>query len=124
MIPVPDPETRWKGDAVCSARRNAERSLFRRVRAFRDIHPPQRLGLIPMPTEGAESSGLLLRGVPDVAVGSRSRSTRIGGHSENGRGAATVRVGEQINQCLDFTPSALLRRLHDTRLEPTNIAPD
>src|SRR5262249_31913066 len=29
-----------------------------------------------------------------------------------------------INQCLDFTPSTLPDRLHDTRLEPTHVPPD
>src|SRR6266403_658306 len=38
--------------------------------------------------------------------------------------AKAVGVGEQINQCMDFTPSALLSCLHDTRLEPTDIVPD
>ena len=39
-------------------------------------------------------------------------------------GPATERVGEQVDQGFDFIPPALPDRLHDTRLEPTDIAPD
>src|SRR4029077_13914873 len=44
--------------------------------------------------------------------------------SQNGQSPATERVREQINQSLDFIPSALCNGLHDARLEPTNRAPD
>ena len=37
---------------------------------------------------------------------------------------ATKRVREQIDQSLDFIPSALCNGLHDTGLEPTDRTPD
>src|SRR5262249_22818001 len=94
------------------------------VAAFRNVDPSERLGLIAVPAELAESGCFPLRSVPAIAVHSGGGGTVIGGYSENGRSAGTERGGEQINQCFDFPPSALPNRLHDTRLEPTNIAPD
>src|SRR5208282_2126638 len=64
------------------------------------------------------------RRVPEDSVHTGSLRTRITDDSQNGQSPATIRVREQINQSLDFIPSALRDGLHDTRLEPTDRAPD
>src|SRR5262249_23107426 len=104
--------------------RDAQGTPFGGVAAFRKVDPSQRLWLIAASAEFAESGCFQLRSVPAVAVHSGGGGTLIGGPSPNGRRSATERVGEQINQCVNFTPSALPNRLHDTRLEPTNVVPD
>lgn len=42
-------------------------------------------------------------------------------HSTNGHGLAAERAGEQALQGFDLVPPPRLRRLHDTRLEPTHV---
>src|ERR1700730_15349905 len=103
---------------------DAQRTKLGWVVAFRNVDAPEWLRLVTVSAKLAESRCFQLRAVPDFAVHTGGGCTLIGGHAHDGRGAATVRVGEQINQCMDFTPSALLSCLHDTRLEPTDIAPD
>src|SRR5262249_11039438 len=61
---------------------------------------------------------------PEDSVHTGSLRTRITDHSQNGQSPATKRVREQIDQSLDFIPSALCNGLHDTRLEPTDRTPD
>src|SRR5947209_1231810 len=87
-------------------------------------HPAERLRSITVPTQGAESGRLGLRCVPEDSVHTRSLRTRITDHSHDGQSPATERVREQIDQGLDFIPSALRDGLHDTRLEPTDRTPD
>src|SRR5437660_761531 len=67
---------------------------------------------------------LLLRAVPQVAIDAGGARARSRSHSQDGRGAAAERVGEQVLQGFHLAPLALLDRLHDTRLEPTDVAPD
>ena len=43
-------------------------------------------------------------------------------HSLDGNGLAAERVGQQVLQGFDLAPSAFLRCLHDTGLEPTHVA--
>ena len=92
--------------------------------ALGDVHPAERLRPIAVPTQGAESGRLGLRCVPEDPVDTGSPCTRITDDSQDGQCPATERVREQIDQGLDFIPSALRDGLHDTRLEPTNRAPD
>ena len=49
-------------------RRDAQRTKFGGIAAFRNVDPSQRLGVIAMPTEPAESGCFQLRSVPAVAV--------------------------------------------------------
>ena len=102
--------------------RNPETASF--AVALGNVHPAERLRLITVPTQGGESGRLGLRCVPEDSVHTGSLRTRITDDSQNGQSPATERVREQINQSLDFIPSALCNGLHDTRLEPTNRAPD
>ena len=92
--------------------------------ALGNVHPAERLRLVTVPTQSAESGRLGFRCVPEDSVHAGSLRTRIADHSQNGQSPATERVREQINQSLDFIPSALRNCLHDTRLEPTNRTPD
>src|SRR4029077_10044454 len=92
--------------------------------AFGNVHPAERLRLITVPTQGVESGRLGFRCVPEDSVHTGSLRTRIADDSQNGQSPATERVREQIDQSLDFIPSALCNGLHDTRLEPTDHAPD
>src|SRR5262245_17128880 len=86
--------------------------------AFRYVNPAERLRSVTVPTQGAESGRLGLRCVPENPVHTGSFRTRITDHSQDGQGPATERVREQIDQNLDFIPSAFRNGLHDTRLEP------
>jgi hypothetical protein len=108
--------------AVCTNHWNSERSTF--AIAFGDVHTPQRLRSIAASPKLVEGRGFGLRGVPDIAVHSRSTRPLVVDHAPDGRGAASERMGEQIDQRADLIPSARLSRLHDTRLEPTHGAPD
>src|SRR6516225_5414989 len=101
---------------------NPEASPF--AVALGDVHPAERLRSITVPTQGAESGRLGLRCVPEDSVHTGSLCTRITDHSQDGQSPASERVREQIDQGLDFIPSALRDSLHDTRLEPTDRAPD
>src|SRR5215471_432167 len=92
--------------------------------ALGDVHPAERLRSVTVPTQGAKSGRLGLRCVPEDSVHTGGLRTRIIDHSQDGQSPATERVREQINQSLDFIPSALRNSLHDTRLKPTNRAPD
>src|ERR1700722_2947844 len=103
-------------------RGNPETALF--AVALGNVHPAERLRLVTVPTQGAESGRLGFRCVPENSVHTGSLRTRIIDHSQDGQSPATERVREQINQSLDFIPSALRNSLHDTRLEPTNRPPD
>ena len=102
--------------------RNAQRPQLRWVAAFRNVDTSQRLRLIAAATQFAEGKRLQHRSIPYFVVDSGSGRTLVGGHSQDGHGPASQRVGEQINQCVDLVPSARLRSLHDTRLEPTGRA--
>src|SRR5258708_13132668 len=65
---------------------------------------------------------VLLRGcVPGNSVHPRSATSSIFRHSPDGKKLAAERVGEQMLQGSHLVPSALLRCLYDTRLEPTHI---
>src|SRR6516165_6445079 len=101
---------------------NPEASPF--AVALGDVHPAERLRSITVPTQGAESGRLGLRCVPEDSVHTGSLCTRITDHSQDGQSPASERVREQIDQSLDFIPSALRDGLHDPRLEPTDRAPD
>src|SRR5258706_16270309 len=92
--------------------------------AFRYVHPAERLRLVTVPTQGAESGRLGFRCIPEDSVHTGSLRTRITDHSQNGQSPATERACEQIDQSLDFIPSALRNGLHDTRLEPTDRPPN
>src|SRR5258705_4421641 len=92
--------------------------------ALGDVHPAERLRSVTVPTQSAESGRLGSRCVPEDSVHTGSLRTRITDDSQDGQGPATERAREQINQSLDFIPSALRDGLHDTRLEPTNRTPD
>src|SRR5258705_1536020 len=92
--------------------------------AFRNVHPAERLRLVAVPTQGAESGRFGFRCVPEDSVHTGSLCTRITDDSQDGQSPATERAREQIDQSLDFIPSALRDGLHDTRLEPTNCPPD
>src|SRR5258708_9330325 len=91
---------------------------------FRYVHSTERLRLVTVPTQSAESGRLGSRCVPEDSVHTGSLRTRITDDSQDGQGPATERAREQINQSLDFILSALRDGLHDTRLEPTNCPPD
>jgi hypothetical protein len=60
---------------------DAQRTQLGWVAAFRNVDAPQRLWLIAVATQSAESFRLQLRSVPDVAVHSGSGGTLIGGHA-------------------------------------------
>src|SRR4051794_39349347 len=92
--------------------------------ALGDVHPAERLRSVTVPTQSAESGRLGFRCVPEDSVHTGSLRTRITDYPQNGQGPATERVREQIDQSLDFIPSALRNGLHDTHLEPTNRPPD
>ncbi len=92
--------------------------------ALGNVHPAERLRSVTVPTQGAESGPLGFRCVPEDSVHTGGLRTRITDDSQDGQGPATERVREQIDQGLDFIPSALRDGLHDTRLEPTDGAPD
>ena len=92
--------------------------------AFGNVYSAERLRLVTVPTQSVESGRLGFRCVPEDSVHTRSLRTRVTDHSQNGQGPATERAREQINQSLDFIPSALRNGLHDTRLEPTDRTPD
>src|SRR3954462_12391796 len=92
--------------------------------ALGNVHPAERLRSVTVPTQGGESGRLGLRCVPEDSVHTGSLRTRITDDSQDGQSPATERVREQIDQSLDFIPSALRNGLHDTRLEPTNRSPD
>src|SRR5215472_15771100 len=102
--------------------RNPETAPF--AIALGNVHPAERLRLVAVPTQGAESRRLEFRCVPKDSVHTGSLRTRITDHSQDGQSPASERVREQINQSLDFIPSALRNSLHDTRLEPTDRPPD
>src|SRR6266446_10584604 len=86
-------------------RRNSQTAAF--AVAFGNVHPAERLRLITVPTQGAESGRLGFRCVPEDSVHTGSLRTRITDNSQDGQSPATERVREQINQSLDFIPSAL-----------------
>src|SRR5262245_26439749 len=92
--------------------------------ALGNVHPAERLRPIAVPAQGAEGRRLGLRRVPEDSVYAGSPCTRIADDSQDGQGPATIRVGEQVDQGLDFVPPAFPDRLHDTRLEPTDRPPD
>src|SRR5262249_20010073 len=92
--------------------------------ALGDVDPAERLRSIAVPAQAGESGRLGIRYVPEDSVHTGSLRTRITDHSQDGQSPATERVREQINQSLDFIPSALRNGLHDTRLKPTDRAPD
>ena len=92
--------------------------------ALGDVYPAERLRSVTVPTQGGESGRLGFRCVPEDSVHPGSHRTRITDHSQDGQSPATERVREQIDQGLDFIPSALRDGLHDPRLEPTNRPPD
>src|SRR4051812_16940421 len=92
--------------------------------AFGNEHPAERLRLVTVPTQGGEGGRLGFRRVPEDSVHTGSPRTRITDDSQDGQSPATERAREQINQSLDFIPSAFRNGLHDTRLEPTNRPPD
>src|SRR5205823_1274573 len=75
--------------------------------AFGNVHPAERLRLVTVPTQSGESGRLGFRCVPEDSVHPGSLRTRITDNSQNGQSPATERVREQINQSLDFIPSAL-----------------
>src|SRR5215471_15996521 len=92
--------------------------------ALGNVHPAERLRSIAVPTQGAEGRRLGLRRVPEDPVHAGSPCARIADDSQDGQSPTTIRVGEQVDQGLDFVPPALPDRLHDTRLEPSDRAPD
>src|SRR5262249_15460362 len=92
--------------------------------ALGDVDPAERLRSITVPAQGGESGRLGLRCVPEDSVHTGGLRTRIVDHSQDGQSPASERVREQIDQGLDLIPSALRDGLHDTRLEPTDRAPD
>ena len=89
-------------------RGNPETALF--AVTLGNVHPAERLRLITVPSQSGESSRLGFRCVPEDSVHTGSLRTRIIDHSQNGQSPATKRVREQINQSLDFIPSAFLQR--------------
>src|SRR5262245_17527331 len=92
--------------------------------ALGDVHPAERLRSRTVPTQGGESGRLGFRCVPEDSVHTGSLRTRITDDSQDGQSPASKRVREQIDQSLDFIPSALRDGLHDPRLEPTDRVPD
>src|SRR5262249_25832247 len=109
---------------LCSIRHGGNPETAPFTIALGNVHPAERLRLVAVPAQGVESGRLGLRCVPEDSVHTGSLRTRITDHSQDGQSPATVRVREQINQSLDFIPSALRDSLHDTHLKPTNRAPD
>src|SRR5262249_29205105 len=83
----------------------------------------ERLRSITVPAQGGESGRLGLRCVPEDSVHTGGLRTRITDDSQDGQSPASERVREQIDQSLDFIPSALRDGLHDPRLEPTARVP-
>src|ERR1035437_5228583 len=67
---------------------------------------------------------LLFWCVPDFVVHTRGFLALVFRHSPNGENLAAIRVGQQALQGSHLAPSACLRRLHDTHLEPANVAVD
>src|SRR5207302_1677203 len=67
---------------------------------------------------------LLFWCVPDFLVHPRGFLAIVFRHSSDGENFAAVRVGQQVLQGSHLTPTAFLRRLHDTHLESAHVAVD
>src|SRR5437762_11041332 len=91
---------------------------------FRDINTSKGLRLIAPTLEFMYGLYLLLWGVPNFSVHTRGFLALVFRHSANGENFAAVRVGQQALQGSHLAPSAFLHRLHDTYLEPANVAVD
>src|SRR5207248_9397934 len=63
----------------------------------------------------------LLGSVPSHFVPSWGCTTFVFRHSSNSKSFAAIRVGQQALSGFHLAPLAILRCLHDTRLEPTHI---
>src|SRR5712692_1127268 len=99
--------------------RDAEGTLL--AVTLRNEHPTQRSGAVPPLSQVEHCLHLLLRSVPPVAVHPWGVLPLIVRHALDGNGLAAVRVGQQVLQGFDLAPSAFLRCLHDTGLEPTHV---
>src|SRR5216683_2438139 len=77
--------------------------------------------MIPPTVERLYCRCFLLRGVPGFPVHPRCSPPVVFRHSFDGKGFAAKRVGQQTLQGFHLAPSAFLRCLHDTRLEPTDL---
>ena len=64
---------------------------------------------------------LFLRVVPGYSIDARRAFPLVFRHSSHGKRFAAERAGQQALQGLDLAPSAILRGLHDTRLEPPHV---
>src|SRR5260370_14981527 len=100
--------------------RNAQRTLF--AVSLGDIDTSERLRMIPSLPERGYGRCFLLGSVPNHLVYSWGSTTFVFRHSSHGKSLAAVRVGQQTLQGFDLAPSAFLRCLHNTRLEPTHVA--
>src|SRR2546425_664801 len=114
-----DSQTTWLGDAVCTNNRDAEGTPL--AVTLRNEHSTQRSGAVPPLSQVEHCLHLLLRSVPDVAVHPWGVLPLIFRHALDGNGLAAERVGQQVLQGFDLAPSAFLRCLHDTGLEPTHV---
>src|SRR6266487_611740 len=87
-----------------------------------DIDTPERLRVIPSLPERGYGRCFLLGSVPNHLVYSWGSTPFVFRHSSHGKSLAAVRVGQQTLQGFDLAPSAFLRCLHNTRLEPKHVA--
>src|SRR5215510_10632650 len=101
--------------------RNRE-GAFAGTVAFRDIHPAQWVGTIPMLTEGGHRLSFVLRRFPEDSIHPRSPFALVFRHPFDRQHLGGERVGQQTLQGSHLAPSTGLCRLHDTRLEPTHDA--
>jgi hypothetical protein len=88
------------------------------------MHALEWFGVVAALFERVHGLCLLLRVVPGYSIYARRAFPLVFRHSSHGKRFAAERAGQQALQGLDLAPSAILRGLHDTRLEPTHVLID
>ena len=87
-----------------------------------DVGSARRLSPIAALAQGENTLRFLKGRVPQNPIHTWSPFASVFCHSSNGQSFAAKRVGQQMLQGFDLAPSAFLYRLHNTRLEPSDVA--
>ncbi len=104
---------------MCSPSRNRKWALA--AIAFWDVDTPQWSRTISSLCERLYGFCFLLWGVPDFSINPWRPFALVFSHSFNGKCLAAKGMGQQVLQCFDFAPLALLLSLYDTHLKPLHL---
>ena len=87
---------------------NTEGAHFGSAVPFGDVHSSEGLGAVTGVLQRLDALSFLFRGVPQFTVYPGCPFARIFGHAFNGQGFCAKRMGQEMLQGFDLTPSPFL----------------